>query len=307
MRRKKSVKVSEKKVVKKKKVMKTKTSKVKKSKAKIKKTKKTKIQLSKTDESLSAGSGNILSKPKKKKFSNEKVSSGIKVFDGMVGKGFQKNSTNLALGGVGSGKTIFAMQFLIAGMKKNEKCLYLSFDEEKESFYANMKGLGWDLESYEKKGKFFFLKYTPQKIKTMLEEGGGIIENLVLGKKISRIVMDSITSFLFLFKDEIDEREAILSLISLLKKWDSTTILTYEGDPLKENESILKTSSRILELESDSIVLFYFLRNKGERERYLEILKVKGFKHPTKVYPFSIEKNGIKISKNAFKGELKAE
>jgi circadian clock protein KaiC len=327
MKRKKSVKdikkTSKKKPLKVKKVVKKKV-KVSKSNDKVKKkkivkkvghvekkTKKLKVKegegLSKdtsvlTFESISAK--NILSDSKKKIKNNERVSSGIQIFDGMIGKGFQKNSTNLLLGGVGSGKTIFAMQFLIEGMKKNEKCLYLSFDEEKDSFYANMKELGWDLESYEKKGLFYFLKYSPQKIKTMLDEGGGIIENLVLGKKISRISMDSITSFLFLFKDEIEEREATLSLINLLKKWSCTTILTYEGDPSRENQTVLKTSSRILELESDSIILLYFLRNKGERGRYLEILKIKGVKHPTNLFPFSIEKNGVKVSKSAFKGEL---
>jgi len=233
-----------------------------------------------------------------------RIHSGIKNFNEMIGGGFQKNSTNLVVGGAGSGKTIFAMQFLIEGIKRGEKCLYISFDEKKDFFFANMKELGWDLEDLERKGNFFFLEYTPQKVKVMLEEGGGIIENMVLSKKITRIVIDSITAFLFLFKNEVQEREATLSLINLLSKWDTTTIITYEGDPSRENKTILKTSSRILELESDSIVLFYFLRNKRERGRFFEILKVKGAKHPTDIFSFTIEKGGLNVSKKPFTGDL---
>lgn len=246
----------------------------------------------------------LISKPKTEIKKIERIPIGIKNLNEMIGGGLQKNSTNLVVGGAGSGKTIFAMQFLMEGLKRNEKCLYISFDEKKDFFYTNMKEIGWDLANEEKKGNFFFLEYTPQKVKIMLEEGGGIIENLVLSKKITRIVIDSITSFLFLFKEEIEEREATLSLINLLSKWDTTTIITYEGDPSRENKTILKTSSRILELESDSIVLFYFLRNKGERERYLEILKVKGVKHPTGIFPFTIEKGGLNVSKSPYKGSL---
>ena len=87
----------------------------------------------------------------------KRVSTGVPNFDRLIGKGFEKNSANLLVGGSGSGKTIFATQFLIDGVKKGEKCLYVTFEEKKEQFYSNMKNFGWDLEEYEKKGMFTFL------------------------------------------------------------------------------------------------------------------------------------------------------
>src|SRR3989344_3454257 len=82
-----------------------------------------------------------------------------------------------------AGKTIFATQFLVEAMKKGEKCLYVTFEEKKNQFYNNMKMFGWDLAEYEKKDLFTFLEYTPIKVKTMLEEGGGTIESVILKKK----------------------------------------------------------------------------------------------------------------------------
>ena len=243
----------------------------------------------------------VLLKNKKKvakKF--ERVGSGIPGLDKIIGGGFEKDSTNLIVGGTGSAKSILAMQFLLEGVKKGESCLYITFEEEKQSFYRNMLGLGWDLEKLEKQGKFFFLQYTPEKVKTMLEEGGGVVESLVLRKKVSRIVIDSVSSFILLFDEKIRKRTAALSLFNMLRKWSCTTLLTYEGEVSRKK----KLTTSILEFESDSIILLYFLRSKKERKRYLEVLKMRGTEHSTKIYGFNIQKNGIKVNNKIYSGSL---
>lgn len=220
-------------------------------------------------------------------------STGIPNFDKLTEGGFEKNSTNMVVGGAGSGKSIFATQFLIAGMKKGEKCLYVTFEEKKERFYENMLDFGWDLAKYEEKGLFIFLEYTPAKVKTMLEEGGGQIENIVVSNKIARIAIDSITSFALLFEDELEKREAALALFNMIREWSCTSLLTLEEEPADDK----KTSSRAMEFESDSIILLYFIREKEKRNRYLEILKMRGTKHAKGVYPFLIAKKGIQLGK----------
>lgn len=237
---------------------------------------------------------------KKSHIKPKRTSSGIKNLDKFTKGGFEGNSVNLLVGGSGSGKSIFAIQFLIDGMKKGEKCLHISFEEQKEEFYENVKGLGWDLEKYEKQGKFFFLEYTPEKVRTMLEEGGGEIESTVLNQKISRMAVDSITSFTLLFEKEHERRKASLSLFNLLRKWDCTVLLTYERDPLVDK----KRASRILEIESDSITMLYNLRDQKKRNRYLEIIKMRGTDHTKEVYPYEIKKNGITISAKPYKGKI---
>ncbi len=224
-----------------------------------------------------------------------RIPTGIQNFDSLIENGFEKNSTNLLVGSSGSGKTIFATQFLVEGMKRGEKCLYITFEEKKKQFYTNMLDFGWNLEEYEKKDLFKFLEYTPIKVKTMLEEGGGTIETVVLGEKISRIVIDSITSFALLFEDELARREAALALFNMIKKWSCTSLLTSEEEPLEDK----KASSKSLEFESDSIIMLYFIREKNQRQRYLEILKMRGTRHSKKTYKFSIGKSGIIIEKEA--------
>ena len=228
---------------------------------------------------------------KKVSVSSEKVETNISNFDKLIGGGFEKNSSNIIAGGAGSGKSIFATQFLVEGIKKGEKGLYVTFEEKKESFYKNMKNFGWDLKNYEDKKLFTFLEYTPVKVKTMLDEGGGTIESTIVRQGVARIVIDSITSFVLLFDKEIEKREAALALFNMIGGWNCTSLLTLEEDFSETKELTSKT----MEFESDSIILMYFPSEKGERNRYLEILKMRGVKHSKKVHKFEIRKNGIYI------------
>ena len=244
----------------------------------------------------------IANKTAKRKKHLERVSSGIKNLDKIIEGGYGKNSTNLVVGGSGNGKSIFSIQFLLEGVKQGESVLYITFEEKKDVFYANMLELGWDLEKYEKAGKFFFLSYTPQKVRTMLEEGGGEIESIVLTQKISRIAMDSITAFVMLFNTEVEMREGTLSLFSMLRSWTCTSLLVYERDPLID----AREKSRVLEFETDSLILLYFIRLKNDRERFIEVYKMRGTNHSTNIYPYSIKvKKGIDISPKPYKGKLR--
>jgi len=222
---------------------------------------------------------------KKVKIKEMRLKTGISNFDKLVEGGFEKNSINLAVGDSGSGKSIFGIQFLMQGIKEGEKCLYITFEEKKQDFFKNMLDFGWDLADLEKKGNFIFLEYTPEKVKTMLD----------------RIVIDSITSFALLFEDDLKKREAALELFSMLRKWGCTSLLTYEEEPMAEKRATSKT----LEFESDSIIAIYFLRVGKSRERFIEVLKMRGTKHSREIFPFSIDKKGISVSSKAFKGNIK--
>ena len=78
----------------------------------------------------------------------EKVESGIEGFDKLTYGGFPSGRSYLIAGEPGTGKTIFSLQYLIAGIKKGEKAIYISIDEKPEHIIADAKGLGWDLSEY---------------------------------------------------------------------------------------------------------------------------------------------------------------
>jgi KaiC/GvpD/RAD55 family RecA-like ATPase len=231
-------------------------------------------------------------KPIKQKKLSKRVSSGVAGFDKLTEGGFERETVNIVNGTFGSGKTIFSMQFLVDGLKKGEKCIFVSLEEKKSEFFENMRDFGWNLEEYEKKERFFYLEYTPDKIKSMIEEGGGEIEGAVLKHQVSRIVIDTITTFTLLYEDEFDKREASRNLFDILKKWHLTSIIT-----LQEDTQIGEEEPSSIEFGADSTIIIYFIRKGQERERYLEISKMRGTNHSTKIHKLELTKSGFKITR----------
>jgi circadian clock protein KaiC len=231
----------------------------------------------------------------KKKQSRIRLSSGIPGLDSLVQGGFKQGSINLIEGGPGSGKTIFAAQFLYEGLKQGEPVAYITFEVIKEKFYENMKLFGFDLEEYERKGLFHFLAYTPEQIKRILLEGGGTIDTLVHQKKIKRLAIDSITSFALLYANELAKKEAALTLFNVINTWDCTAILTAQDEGDSGHGEIV---SAALDFEVDGIVVLYHSRQKNVRKRGLEVLKMRGTKTPNKIYKLEIDNKGLSIKKS---------
>ncbi|MBU4501737.1 MAG: hypothetical protein KKA79_04040 [Nanoarchaeota archaeon] len=219
-----------------------------------------------------------------------RISSGVPGFDRLIQGGFKEKSINLLVGGPGSGKTIFTIMFLLNGIKKGEPGVYVTFEEKKEKLYEDMKGFGWDMEKYEKSGKFAYLEYTPEQVKKVLIEGGGTIDTIVTKIKAKRIVIDSVTSFALLYKEELAKKEAALALFELIDRWGCTALLTSQDVSLRGMEL-----SSALDFEVDSIVIIYHKKQKGVRQRGLEILKMRGTKTPDMTYAIKIDQKGFNV------------
>jgi len=233
----------------------------------------------------------------KKTITRKRISTGIPGLNSLIQGGFKQGSINLIEGGPGSGKTIFATQFLYEGLKSKENVAYITFEVMKNKYYENMKMFGWDLEKYERKGNFVFLAYTPEQIKKILLEGGGTIDTLVRQKKIKRIVIDSITSFALLYPSELAKKEAALTLFNVINSWDCTALLTAQEEGARDEERIV---SAALDFEVDGIIILYYTKKRNVRERGVEILKMRGTKTPNKVFKMDIASKGIKVKKSAY-------
>lgn len=62
--------------------------------------------------------------------------------------GFPKGRSILITGEPGTGKTIFALQYLLEGLRLGEKGIYVAADEGPSDVIEQAASLGWDLEQY---------------------------------------------------------------------------------------------------------------------------------------------------------------
>ncbi|MFH1917172.1 MAG: ATPase domain-containing protein [Nanoarchaeota archaeon] len=219
----------------------------------------------------------------------ERIASGIPGLDSVTQGGFEKNSAILVSGSGGTGKTIFALQFLMAGIRQNETGVYISFEETKEKFFRHMYSLGWDLGELERKGLIVFIKYNPEKIADIVREGGRDIGEAIRKLNGKRVVIDSLSAYTALFEREAEQRRMLVDLFSMISSWDCTTVVTAE-----EDQSPFVYRSSVMGFMADAIILLYnIIKDNKTMIRAMQVAKMRGTNHLVGVFPFVIEQKGI--------------
>jgi len=242
-----------------------------------------------------------------------RIATGIPGLDQLLEGGFPKGRTILVIGGPGTGKTIFASQFIYNGIQQHkENGIFVSLDEGKDHFYREMQQFGWDFNKEEQERKFVFLDATRMSRVSMLKEklyaeetkslrGKHLpIDKLVeeLQGKIQwisakRVVVDTLAALLYRFPDPAERRTAIVDLIESLSDIGATSIITTELDQLS-----LERSASIEEYLAHGVIMMQTLFSGGATTRAIQVEKMRGAKVNPNIVPYSIEKNGIEVFPN---------
>lgn len=237
----------------------------------------------------------------KEKQDVERIKSGIPGLDAVTEGGFERDNSIILKGASGSGKTIFALQFLYEGITKyDEPGMYISFAESKEAILRQGSIFGWDFEELEKKKKFVFARYEPHEIKDIVVQGGGSIRDLIESNGTRRLVIDSLTAYMLIFENEYDADRSVLELFDLLHSLKCTTLVTSE-DPITPSSAPAGKMGFL----TDGIIHLYTLRRGAERVRAIEIVKMRNTTHTTSLLKFDITKKGIAIQSAFGKGDMK--
>jgi circadian clock protein KaiC len=93
----------------------------------------------------------------------DRVKTGVQAFDELVMGGLPRARTTVVGGTPGSGKTVFATQFLAHGITTfNENGVLVTFEEPPADIEANMRGFGWELAKWRKDGRLGFVDASRQ-------------------------------------------------------------------------------------------------------------------------------------------------
>lgn len=90
-----------------------------------------------------------------------RITSGVPGLDDHVGGGFPLGRTVLVAGGIGTGKTTMAVQFLVAGARDGETGVLITADEKPRHIIADVRRFGWDLDAADLAGKITVLDASP--------------------------------------------------------------------------------------------------------------------------------------------------
>jgi circadian clock protein KaiC len=74
------------------------------------------------------------------------ISTGVSGLDDILGGGLPRNRLYLVQGSPGAGKTTFALQFLLEGIRTGERCLYITLSESHAEVAGVARAHGWSLD-----------------------------------------------------------------------------------------------------------------------------------------------------------------
>jgi circadian clock protein KaiC len=219
--------------------------------------------------------------------STQRVSSGIPRLDQMLGgRGYFKGSTVLVSGTAGTGKTTIAGHLAAHACASKTRCLYLAFEESPAQIQRNLSSVGIDLGTHVRSGRLRILPARPQSVG--LEMHLALIHEAVLEFRPALVIMDPISNLL---GSGLEARSMLTRLIDFLKNQGITALftnLTRGGGNLEETDSAI--SSLI-----DTWLMLEIVREGGERNRILNIIKSRGMAHSNQTCEFRLSERGIEI------------
>jgi circadian clock protein KaiC len=227
-----------------------------------------------------------------------KIRTMIEGFDDISHGGLPIGRATLVSGTSGTGKTLFAVQFLYNGITCfDEAGVFVTFEESPEDIVQNACSFGWDLQSLIDEGKLFILDASPD------PEGQDVVGNFDLSALIERIQyairkykarrvsIDSVTAVFQQYDAASVVRREIFRLVARLKQMGVTTVMTTER--VDEYGPVARYG--VEEFVSDNVVINRNVLDGERRRRTMEILKLRGTTHMKGEYPFTITDDGINI------------
>ncbi len=230
----------------------------------------------------------------KKAASVQKLETGIPGFDLIAEGGLPARRATLIAGTAGSAKTVFATQFLIAGInKENEAGVFVTFEDSPEDIRKNMAGFGWEIAHWEAEGKWAFVDAAPEpdsESATFLVgqyDLGALlarIEYAVRTVDAKRVSLDSLNALFVKYPDRGILRAELFRIVASLKKLGVTVVFTGERDADYGDT----TRFGIEEFVADNAVILRNVLINERRRRTVEILKFRGAPYHRGEYPFTI-------------------
>ncbi len=221
-----------------------------------------------------------------------KLRTEIEGFDLIACGGLPLGRSTLVSGTAGSAKTVFAAQFLAAGiLRAGQPGAFITFEEPADDLRRNMLGFGWDIARWESEGRWAFVDAAPLPGEDAIFAGGydlgallARVENAVRKTSARRVVLDSLSGVFMQLPDAVTVRRELFRLTAALKQMGVTSLITAERTD--EYGGICRQD--VEEFVTDNVIILRNALDQEKRRRTIEILKFRGTQHQKGEFPFTV-------------------
>jgi circadian clock protein KaiC len=219
----------------------------------------------------------------------ERLSVGVAALDDMLGGGIPRGYSVLVAGPSGSGKSLLASEFITEGARRDEPGVIAVF-EKRPNEYSRDSPSGQRFDRFVREGKVGILQTRPLdlSIDEMLSEVIDAVHRL----EARRLVIDSLSGFELAlaptFREEF--RESLYRMVTVLTGMGITLMMTAE---VEDSYTDLRFSPHGTAFLTDAIIMQRYVELRGQLQRIMGVVKVRGSEHSKDLRAFEITGDGI--------------
>jgi len=224
--------------------------------------------------------------------------SGIPGFDELIDGGFHVGTVNTVTGSSGTGKTVFASQFIYYGLKMGERGMIITPSESAEYLRREMmSSFGWDFSAMEKEGKLSIVDVTDPILRLQksidvdpvdfLINFRKLVERKLADFKPVRLFIDDLTAFFMAVERPFQVRSITDDLFGTIRSSGTTSVVTI-GTAFGTNQ--------FLEYGADSATVLSRDRIGNNLIRSIYIMKMRGSKIANSIRVLDISDEGMAVS-----------
>jgi circadian clock protein KaiC len=226
----------------------------------------------------------------------ERSKTGIPGLDEILNGGLIPRQLYLIDGIPGAGKTTFALQYLLEGVRRGEKCSYVTLSETKRELEAGARSHGWSLDGID------IIELIPDEAELRSDEQLTMLlsSEVELGETMrkvldtmqrsrpNRMAFDSLSELRLLAQSSLRYRRQILALKQVFVGYQCTVLMiddrTGEGSDLQ----LQSIAHGVISLDSEAPAY-------GNIRRELQVIKFRGSDFISGFHDFTISQQGLTV------------
>ena len=224
---------------------------------------------------------------------------GVPGFDEILGGGLPSNCFYLIQGDPGAGKTTLALQFLLEGVRRNEKVFYITLSETRAELLRVAYSHHWSLDKIELLELSAIESLLRPEEQTTVFHPSEIelnkITNLLIENVTrigpTRVVFDSLSEFRLIAETPLRYRRQLLNLKQVFAKHGSTVLLLDD----KMNKTGIEMDPHVLSLTHGVVNLEQLAPEYGTSRRRMQVTKLRGVRYREGYHDYTIITGGLRV------------
>ena len=226
---------------------------------------------------------------------NEIVSTGVAGLDEVLLGGLPRNQMYFVQGDPGAGKTTLSFQFLLEGVRRGEKSMYVTLAASRRDLERVAYSHGWDLDGLIIEEQLRDAKANIEKETTLYHPGevelGRTVQAIldaIAREAPARVVIDSLAEIRLLSESALRYRKQLLVIKHFVREQNVTAIVIDDRSLAARDSEIQGLAEGVIVLEREAPVY-------GAPRRRLEVVKLRGVNYHGGYHDFAINEGGVRV------------